>query len=82
VVLENRYRNNHLAEASHTQPRRRIRHAGESWPEFAADIDHMAHRAHVDTSEHHNSREAACEFADGVRERNLRRQLLLGTRGH
>jgi hypothetical protein len=48
--------------------------------EFAADIDHLAHRAHVDTSEHHINGEAACTSADVVRERDLRRQLLLGTK--
>jgi hypothetical protein len=28
------------------------------------DIDHVAHRAHVDTSEHHISRQAACTSDD------------------
>jgi hypothetical protein len=42
----------------------------------------MAHHVYVDSAEQHISREAARAFADGVRKRDPRRQLLLGTREH
>jgi hypothetical protein len=48
AVVENRYGDHHLAEASHAQLRRRVQHAGES-AEFPAAIDHLAHCAHVDS---------------------------------
>jgi hypothetical protein len=51
--------------------------------EFAATIDHLAYRAYVDSVEQLINREGAHAFADRVRERDLRQQLLLvGARGH
>jgi hypothetical protein len=47
-----------------------------------ADQEKMAHSAYVDSVEQHISREAAHAFTNGVRKRDLRQQLLLGTRGH
>jgi hypothetical protein len=81
AVFEIRYRGHHLAEKFHAQLKRKVQHAGESLKEFAAAIDHLANRAYFDSTEQ-NSREAARALADGLRERHLRGQLLLGNRGH
>jgi hypothetical protein len=48
--------------------------------EFAATIDHLAHHVHVKLPEHLISKEAARTFADRIRERHRRRQLLLGAK--
>lgn len=67
-----------MAEAFHAQLMARVQHAFEYLQEFPAAIDHLAHLAYVDSAEQHSSREVACVFANGVRERDPRLQLLLG----
>jgi hypothetical protein len=57
---------------------RSVQHTGESLQEYAATIDHLAHCAYVDSTEQEISREVACAFTYGVRQRDTRQQLLLG----
>jgi hypothetical protein len=80
-VVQNRYVDHHRSEAFHAQLRRRVQHAGEHMQGFSATMDHSAQRAHVSSTKH-NSREAAGAFAGGLREKDLRQQLLLGAKGH
>jgi hypothetical protein len=46
--------------------------------EFAAAIYYSAYRVHVEVPQHLLSKEASHSFADGIRERDIRLQLLLG----
>jgi hypothetical protein len=46
--------------------------------EFAAAIYHSANRVNVEVPEYLISKEASLSFADGIRERDIRLQLLLG----
>jgi hypothetical protein len=59
AVLENRYGDHHLAEAFHTQLRRKVQHTGESVQESAVAIDHLARHAYEDSTEQHISWDAA-----------------------
>jgi hypothetical protein len=55
-VLKNCYSDHHLAEAFHAQLRRSVQHTGDSLQEFAATINHLAHRDYFDSTEQHISR--------------------------
>jgi hypothetical protein len=66
-ALRNRYGDHHLEAASYSQLKRRIQLVGESLQEFAAAIDHLVHRAHVQRHEHLISKQAAHAFAVGIR---------------
>jgi hypothetical protein len=50
----------------------------ENLQEFAAAINHFTHHAYVDSTEQHISREVTRAFADEVRRRDLKQQLLFG----
>jgi hypothetical protein len=58
AVLENSYGDHHLAGAFHAQLRR-AQHARESLQEFSAATDRLAHRAQLDMTEEHISKETA-----------------------
>jgi hypothetical protein len=46
--------------------------------EYSTTIGHLAHHTHVELPKLLISQRAAHAFADGIKERNIRRQLLLG----
>jgi hypothetical protein len=69
AVLENSYRDHHLAEGFHGQLRRMVQHAGESLEESAATIGHLAHCSYVDSTEQHSRKGTALAFTDRLRER-------------
>jgi hypothetical protein len=70
MVLENYYRDHHLAETFYTQLRTMVQHTRESLEEFAAHIDHLGHCAHVNSTEQHISKGTALAFTDRLRERD------------
>jgi hypothetical protein len=49
-VLQNLYVDHYRAEAFHAQLRRKVHHAAEHLQEFSAAMDHLAHRAHVNST--------------------------------
>jgi hypothetical protein len=65
----------------HSQLKRRAQFVRETQQTYAKEIDHLAHGIHVELPEHLISKEAAHVFGDGLRERDIKRQLLLGGGG-
>jgi hypothetical protein len=69
MVLEKSY-SDHLEAAFHSQLKR-TQLVGESLHEFAADIYHLPHCAHVELPEHLTTTEAIHPFNSGIRERGI-----------
>jgi hypothetical protein len=76
AALEKCHGGQHLEEAFHVQLKR-TQHVGGFLQQFATVIDHLAHHAHIDLLKQNISREAVHAFADGVRDREIKCQLLL-----
>jgi hypothetical protein len=51
---------------------------GETLQEFAAAVEQLAHRVCVGLPEGHIQTEAAHAFIDGIRDQEVKQQLLLG----
>lgn len=71
MVLENSY-SDHLETTVHSQPKRRTQFVMESLQEFAADVYHLAHCAHVELPEHLTSKEATHLFNSQIWEQDIR----------
>jgi hypothetical protein len=76
------YRTCHLKGDIYSQLKQKEQLIGESLQEFVADTDHLAHSAHVDLPEHLISKMVTHAFAEGIREKDMRRQFLLGAGKH
>jgi hypothetical protein len=81
-VFGNCYNDHHLKASFHSQLNRRTQLVRESMQEFAGSTDHLVHSTHVELPKHLIGKEATHAFADGIREEDIRWQLLLGTRRH
>jgi peptide subunit release factor 1 (eRF1) len=77
-ALEDRFRDQHFAAGFRSQLKTRTQRAGESLQEFAAAIEQLAHRAYLTLPEERIRREAGKAFADGVKDPDIKIQLLLG----
>jgi hypothetical protein len=66
------------ASAYRSQLKARTQANGETLQEFAAAIERLARRAFVGLPAEHVQREAACAFVDGVRDGEIKHDLLKG----
>ncbi|PNF39393.1 hypothetical protein B7P43_G13216 [Cryptotermes secundus] len=77
-ALEDRFGDQHFAAAYRCQLRTRTQKPGESLQDFATAIELLSHRAYPDLPADHIGREAGIAFVYGIRDADIRFQLLLG----
>ncbi|KAJ4449439.1 hypothetical protein ANN_00838 [Periplaneta americana] len=77
AALEGRYGDHQLAAAFRTQLNTRVQQSGESLQEFAMAVEQLAHKALRDLPPNFVAGEAAYTFGSGVRDPEIRQQLLL-----
>jgi hypothetical protein len=77
-ALEDRFGDQHFAAAYRCQLTTRTQKAGESLQDFATAIEQLAHRAYPTLPEEPIRREAGKGFSYGVRDPDIKIQLLLG----
>jgi hypothetical protein len=77
-ALEDRFGGQHFSAAYRCQLTTRTQKAGESLQDFATAIELLAHRAYPTLPEDHIRREAGRPFAYGVKDPDIRIQILLG----
>jgi hypothetical protein len=77
-ALQDRFGDHQLAAAYRSQLKTRVQTGGETLQEFAASVEQLAHRALVGLPEGHIQTEIAHAFIDGIRDREVKQQLLLG----
>jgi hypothetical protein len=80
IVGELRYRfgDHQLAAAYRSYLKGRVLTGGETLQEFAAAVEQLTHQALVGLPEGHIQTEAAHAFIDGIRDREVKKHLLLG----
>ncbi|XP_069698171.1 uncharacterized protein [Periplaneta americana] len=77
AALEGRYGDHQLAAAFRTQLKTRAQQSGESLQEFAMAVEQLAHKALRGLPNDFIAGEAAYTFGSGVRDPEIRQQLLL-----
>jgi hypothetical protein len=77
-ALEDRFGDQNFSAAYRCQLTSRTQKAGESLQDFATAIEQLAHRAYPTLPEDHIRREAGRAFAYGVKDPDIKIQLLLG----
>ncbi|KAJ4446044.1 hypothetical protein ANN_12730 [Periplaneta americana] len=77
AALEGRYGDHQLAAAFRTQLKTRVQQSGESLQEFAMAVEQLAHKALRGLPNDFIAGEAAYTFGSGVRDPEIRQQLLL-----
>ena len=77
AALEGRYGDHQLAAAFRTQLKTRVQQSGESLQEFAMAVEQLAHKALRGLPTNFVAGEAAYTFGSGVRDPDIRQQLLL-----
>ncbi|KAJ4428949.1 hypothetical protein ANN_25945 [Periplaneta americana] len=77
TALEGRYGDHQLAAAFRTQLKTRVQQSGESLQEFAMAVEQLAHKALRGLPNDFIAGEAAYTFGSGVRDPEIRQQLLL-----
>jgi hypothetical protein len=77
-ALEDRFGDQRFSAAYRCQLTSRTQRAGESLQDFATAIEQLAHRAYPTLPEVHVRREAGRAFTYGVRDPDIKIQLLLG----
>ncbi|XP_069705742.1 adventurous-gliding motility protein Z-like [Periplaneta americana] len=77
AALEGRYGDHQLAAAFRTQLKTRVQQSGESLQEFAMAVEQLAHKALRGLPNDFIAGEAAYTFGSGVRDPEIKQQLLL-----
>jgi hypothetical protein len=77
-ALRNRFGDHQLAAAYRSHLKARVQTGGETLQEFAAAAEELAHQAFVGLPVDHIQTEAAHAFIDGVRDWEVKQNLLLG----
>ncbi|KAJ4443007.1 hypothetical protein ANN_04656 [Periplaneta americana] len=77
TALEGRYGDHQLVAAFRTQLKTRVQQSGESLQEFAMAVEQLAHKALRGLPNDFIAGEAAYTFGSGVRDPEIRQQLLL-----
>jgi hypothetical protein len=76
--FDSRYGDQHFASGYRSHLKARTQLVGASLQVFLTVIEQLIHRALLKTHEYYNLKEAAQSFVDGLRERFMKRQLLIG----
>jgi hypothetical protein len=77
-ALEDRFGDQRFSASYRCQLTSRTQKAGESLQDFATAIEQLAHRAYPTLPEDHVRREAGRAFTYGVKDPDIKIQLLLG----
>jgi hypothetical protein len=77
-ALQDRFGDHQLAAAYRSHLKARVQTGGETLQEFAAAVEQLAHRALVGFPVGHIQTEAAHSFIDGIRDREVKQNLLMG----
>jgi DNA repair exonuclease SbcCD ATPase subunit len=77
-ALRDRFGDYQLAAAYRSQLKARVQASGETLKEFAAAVEQLTHRAFVGLPVTFIQTEAAHSFIDGVRDREVKKHLLMG----
>jgi len=78
-VLDGRYGEHRLAAAYRSQLKSRFQQSGETLQQYAAEIERLAHRAFAGLPLDHVRQEAGFAFIDGIRDGEIKKQLVLGS---
>jgi hypothetical protein len=77
-ALEDRFGDQHLATAHHTQLKPRTQCVGESLKEFAIPVEELQKRAYPVLPDERIGSEAGKTFGDRAGDSDIKKQLLLG----